>query len=154
MTADKSSITLEQPIAAPSDLRYRLKRRESGTEEEGKQMTEGKERTPCSGAEVRQEGKGMTFESNFVSICEAPAALKGISASRKARALALLSRLKPGFSAAFLMYEPNSDLDQAIEDLLAAGLIELGVDDGNVAVRLMLGGPSPKASAANEEGGK
>jgi hypothetical protein len=146
MKADERSITLEQPIAGPSELRYRLKRRESGTEEEAKQMTEGKERTPCSGAEVRQEGKGMTFESNFVSICEAPAA--------KARALALLSRLKSGFPTAFLMYEPNSDLDHAIEDLLAAGLIELGVDEGYVAVRLKQGGSSPQTSSANEEEGK
>jgi hypothetical protein len=154
MRADERWITVEQPIAEASELRYRLKRLESGTEEEAKQMTEGKETTPCNGAEVRLEGKGMTFESNFVSICEAPAALGEISAVRKARALALLSRLKPGFTAAFLMYEPNSDLDQAIEDLLAAGLIELGVDDGCGAVRLKQGGPSPKASTSNKEEGK
>lgn len=77
-------------------------------------------------------------KTNFVSIDNAPEQLKGLPPLRKARAMALLEGLPDcGFSRChWPCSEPTPDLDQAIEDLLVAGLIELGAEDGYMAIRL------------------
>ncbi len=89
------------------------------------------------------------LECNFVPIAEAPVALKDLPPLRKARAMALLAGLTLVFPICFrAITHPDLDLDNAIEDLLVAGLIDVGVYGDHVSIRLQGSGD---ASATSQE---
>ena len=95
--------------------------------------------------------KTLSSSLELVSIDAAPAELKALPPLRKARAMALFASLAPDFSGRYYACSPPTpSLDQAIEDLLRSGLIELGAEGSDLAIRVV---PSKLAKTGDPKEG-